>query len=524
MSKNGILLISPPGWALNIGSPYLAFPLLKGYLASKNIPSKILDLNIEAAQYHHTNIGSEEVLDVCRDISLDALNQVWFGAQAKMDRVAGKFNGKWAAQDGFCFEDCDLGSSEDIREFSTLKSPFTEYYKARVLPAISSGGYEAIGFSCVIPSQLLSAFELARLIRESGYDGVLVLGGNTPTRLQKEILLDWVFDIFDVVSFYSGELALEQLWLNLRDRSGWAKIPNIACRVDGNIHSTPVQDLAPGGFAAPDFTGLNVGEYWGVNVLPQVGARGCYYNKCSFCSIPYSWGKNGFIGLTGKSVLRASLLNAVDKHRMHRFTFVDEALHPAVLKNLVEIIDEDSIDIGFEGYGRIEEFWYDDKMLKKLAKTGFKKVFIGLETIDTARRSLLNKGDKPYKALELLKMLNANGIKAHLFVMCGYPGTTVDDSIGTVQFLLEHQDLVDTADVSPFRYAKHTDVQLIEAIREPGRDWSLFQDFKPLADGVLRQPIVDELSKQLEYIVWSEKPEWLHPIYRLFSPWGSVAD
>jgi len=282
---------------LNYGAPHIGIPLIKGYLNNNNINCEVRDLNLETVLDYNISISEAEIRAFQSSFDPEIAYKFYFSFADKLSVIAKKFNGEWNIKSGFIFDGCDFSSSNDIEEYSKIKSPFTEFYLKNVIPDIIDKQYSIIGISIAVPSQLLSAFEICRLIRKTGYTGLIVLGGNTITRLKNELYLDWVFNIIDCIALNQGEKTLKLIIELTKNRKSFENIPNLLWK-DGNvIKYTGYKKLEENEFSMPNFNGFPIGEYWGVNYLPVIAARGCYYSKCNFCSIPYAWGNNGFIGL-----------------------------------------------------------------------------------------------------------------------------------------------------------------------------------------------------------------------------------
>ena len=80
---------------------------------------------------------------------------------------------------------------------------------------------------------------------------------------------------------------------------------------------------------------------------------------------------------------------------------------------------------------------------------------------------------------------------------------------------------IDTADIFPWAYAKHTSVPGVNPIIDPGQDWSLELPHAAAPPYVLSSEAVTELAMSFEDLIWREVPRFLHPTYRLVSPWLS---
>ena len=518
MASDFILLLSPPSWTLNVGGPHIALPLLKGFLESHNIPVVIRDLNIACSRFYEVTLDQSDAVRACQNPTLSSMNAPYFHAQDRLSSVAALYRGSWDIQSGFCYDDLDPASSESIKSFSLQPSPHTEFFKAEVIPFVVDESPTIVGLSVIVPGQLLPTFELCRLLRAAGYNGKIVIGGNVITRLGSGLFLDWVFDLIDGIVSLQGEEALVGLFNAIKNGISFDDIPNLVWKHNGQIVSNKIKILESAQFKGPDFSGLNVNHYWGVPYLPMIGSRGCYYGRCNFCAIPYGWGNGGFIGHGTPRDVFEDMKSASDLFGLNRFKFVEEALHPSVLNGLIDLINDEDFDCHFEGYARLDSFWCNTSFLRKASGAGLRKLYLGLELSPSQTRSTLNKSDTA-PALEILTKLHDTGIRAHVFCLFGYPGTGTEEAYSTIEFVLKHRDLIDSLDVFPFYYAKHTTVDLIRPILNAEKDWALEYEYVPQSDGVLSQVEVKELSTQLEDLLWKENPTWLHPVYRMYSPW-----
>jgi len=517
--KSSVLLIFPPGWSLNYGAPHIGLPLIKNYLNNANIDCEIKDLNIESVLHYNIRISENEVLSFKSNFNTESSYDLYFSEADKLEKIAKEYNGEWKIKSGFVYNGCDLASSEDIKEFSKFESPFTEFYKSYLIPEIAAKQYSIIGISVTVPSQLLSAFEISRIIRNSGYTGLIVLGGNTITRLKDELYLDWVFNIVDCIVLNQGEETLKLIFESIIYKNSFENIPNLLWKSSSGINYNGFKKLDVSHFSMPDFNGYPVGKYWGVNYLPMISARGCYYSKCKFCSIPFAWGNNGFVGLDNPNNVFECLQNQILEYSINNFSFVEETMHPQIIQKISQLILNSGIKIKFEGYIRFEKIWLDDSFLSLLSKAGLKKVFIGMELILSDNRTVLNKKDNVNQIIDYFKQFQKHNIKIHLFTLFGFPGTNEYDAINTVDFLLNHSEYIDTIDVSHFVYSKHTKINGIKPIFDLRNDWALEYDFTSENENDFNSDKAKILANGLESIIIQSKPQWTHPIYRMYSTW-----
>ena len=515
-----VYLAFPPGWSFMTGSPHLALPLLRGFLASNGIQALTRDLNIEAAFEYHIGLDARSATRSCHPPTLANMNHPYFAAEDALMAVAKEYGGSWNAQLGFVYSDSPEKGSSSALAALDRSSPFDKLLEHTVQDIMRQAP-RLVGLCLASVTQIVPSFQLCHRLRKAGFEGFIALGGNTVSRLSNELAVRPVFALVDGLIVFQGETPLLQLCHTLEDGTPLDKVPQLIWRdaATGIIRRNgkqPVLDL--NSVPPPDFAGLPVGQYWGENYLPLVAARGCYYGQCSFCAIPFGWGESRFAGARSANVAFSDMLVLMERHGINRFKFVDEALSPQFMRSLAERIVSDNVSVEWEGYVRLESVWSDQSFVDLVARAGFRKGYFGLELVPSNTRSVLNKNDDTTPEM-LLKTCNSSGIRVHFFTMLGFPGTGEQEAEETVEFILDHQDDIDTADIVPWTYAKHTHVPGVEPITTPEEDWSVEFSYRGVDDGVLGSEEVREIASRYEEIVWAEAPRLLHPTYRLVSPW-----
>lgn len=515
-----VVLLFPPSWTLATGSPHLATPLLTGFLRSNGIEVYSRDLNWDFVNSLGITLSAAAAQAACDDGTLDGMNQPYFAAEDALNQVVDKYNGQWNAQLGFESNAWSSSSSVEVLSAIDLPSPFSEFFSAVVIPQIMAVGPRLVGLCLACSQQVLPSLQLCRLLRQAGYQGFIVLGGNTISRLSREMADADIFHIVDGLITFQGELPLLTLYKTVICNGPLEQVPSLVWKTTSgaimhNHASAPINpDLVP----TPDYGDMAVGQYWGANYLNLIAARGCYFGKCTFCAIPYGWGSNGYSGTRSVDLVFDDMVACIEKYGIHRFKFVDEALSPAFMLALAERICSQRITVEWEGYVRCEHAWLDGSFVRRVAQSGFRKGYFGLEILPSARRSVLHKKDQPHPK-RLVRNCGDFGVKVHFFCMFGYPGTGEEDARRTVEFLFDEQRRIDTADIFPWTYTKHTIVPGVEPIKAINRDWALEFPHRALTSDALPSELVCELASRWEDIVWQEVPRYLHPVYRLVSPW-----
>lgn len=517
-----VYLIFPPGWTLVTGSPHLAVPLLSRFLQLHGIEVVKRDLNFEAVNRLNINLHADQAEKACAELTLDSMNHPYFDAEDRLMKMALAYEGEWNAQLGFSYTSGAEKSSKQSLAASIERSPFAGLF-ADVVSDILRDEPHLVGFCIASIYQIIPALQLSKALRSHNYRGLIVLGGNTVSRLRKEMALPQVFDLIDSLISFQGEEALLQLCWSAATGNDVNQIPQLTWRDNTGVIRVNEGVLSPDleAVGTPDFEGLAVGEYWGENYLTLIAARGCYYGRCDFCAIPYGWGNNGYSGTRSAERIFQDMLMLMDRFGIKRFKFVDEALSPNFMRSLAHQIIADNVTLEWEGYVRLENCWYDEAFVRSLSRAGFRKGYFGLELLPSTNRKLLSKNDHA-KPRTLLERCSDAGIKPHLFCMFGYPGTGEPEADQTFEFLLRYQDLIDTADIFPWTYAKHTTIPGVERIVKASQDWALEYDHLSDRKDVLSSSAVLDLASRYEESLWREVPRLLHPTYRLVSPWSTV--
>jgi len=518
MPGGGIALLFPPGWDATIGAPYLAGPLLCGAVRARGFFASFHDLNNAVVSPITGEITAAEVAAAVAQPGCGAMNDLYFAAEDRLSVAARPLGGGWRLRDGYQPTGADWSKSSSVHEAAGEATPYDDLVLDRVDRIIRDERPRAVGITIAVPSQLISAFRLGRQIRERYPDLVILAGGNVVTHLGEAFYLPFVFMHFHGLVRFAGDLLLPDLLAAMAEGKDWRGVPGIVHWQDGGPVRSEGRLPAKADFRQPAYDCMEF-PYWGQRYLTTVGSRGCYYSKCSFCSIPFGWGGDGHLGIDSPKAVAKHMLATSRATGIANWKFVDEALHPHFIDDLVTHLSAEGPreNLAFEGYVRLDAPWLNEARLERAASVGLRKLYVGFEMIEGASRNAMNKRDSADPAAFLAACGRA-GILVHIFCMVGFPGTTRDDAINSVNFLLEREDLIDTLDLSGFEYSRNTVVQGIERLPSDS-DWALSTGFAG-PPGVLAAKEIDELAQELENAIWEYRPRWLHPVYRMHSPWA----
>ncbi|HEX4276118.1 MAG TPA: radical SAM protein [Bryobacteraceae bacterium] len=479
-------------------SPYLALPSLAAYLRQAGIRVNLHDLDIGGVHYllepenlkaagqafrsgwrdtgsvHHRRLAilSEELpgsgplhLASLRDGGAFFDSNEWCAARAGIMDALDICS---AARDqrlrysidpiGYDIDGVDPQSLRSLIEATQddRYNLFAEYWERSLYPSLEREAPVFVGITITNRQQMLPGLLLARRLRERGY--FVVVGGALITKFAKKLPgLPAFFETFaNAVVAYEGETASVALAEALAGQGDLSRVPNLIYPDGGVVRTnvTHVEDVAS--LPTPDFTGLPLNEYLSpLPVLPVLLGKGCYFNRCKFCDIPYinHVSKKAYRLRSAETVVR-DLRELNRKFDCRHFEFTDEALPPRTLAHLAdELLSQDEKRFHFVGYARLEPAFTGD-MCQKLADVGFRKLYFGLESACQATLDHMDKGIRAADVPAVLRNCQRAGIYFHIFSILGFPEETPEQAMETVRFFEDQKDLLNipgvSFDVHPF--------------------------------------------------------------------------
>ena len=340
---------------------------------------------------------------------------------------------------------------------------FEDYWEAELLPSIEAEHPDLVGISIVNRQQLLPGLMLARRLRERGL--FVVLGGTVFTKFVSKLMqLPAFFAHFaDGVIVYEGETAILELVAQLKSGRDFSRVPNYLHVRGGRVQlgKTHVEDVDE--LPTPDFAGLPLQDYLTPQpVLPILVGKGCYFNECKFCDIP-------FINHVSKKPYRVrspqkialDILSLNDRFECRHFEITDEALPPRLLEKLADELEPHSNRrLSFTGYARLEP-GFTAPLCAKLARMGMRKLFFGLESGDQRTLDHMKKGIRLENVRPVLQHCRDAGILFHIFSIIGFPEESEASARNTLRFFEDNVDIIDhpgnSFDIHPFGLELRTD-------------------------------------------------------------------
>lgn len=136
----------------------------------------------------------------------------------------------------------------------------------------------------------------------------------------------------------------------------------------------------------PDFSDLPLDRYIFAK-LPYQMTRGCYWSQCAFCSYRNT---KGYIKRDVEQVID-HIQTMEKRYGRHIFQFIDDAIHPSILRQLSDELIARNVKIRYDAYLRLDKE-FTPELCKQLRKSGLKTVLFGFESANQRMLGCHEKG------------------------------------------------------------------------------------------------------------------------------------
>jgi len=511
------ILLFPPNWSACVSGPHLALPLLAGTARTLGLGAEIWDLSDE---FYGTQVAAPPIADViaaCGNEDFDCLDDLYFRWEDQFRPLCSEQVGSHSFRllSGFQFPQLRTHGLSDVVRFLVGRGTvYTRFLSECCLPALAESMPDVVAVTIASENQVVPAVELLLRLRQLMPDTFTVLGGNVVTRLRDSAAFRVLTSLADLTVIFQGEVAFARA---LRTVS---EVGPVAARerLSGVLGD---ESITCNQWPVPSFAGYALQDAGRIAVIPYVSTRGCYWGRCRFCAIPAGWSSSGYAGSAPAAFAARQIHQMVTETGVPRVKFVDETFPSDKVLPLCAEFHTLGLNVEWEAYARLEPPWENAALLHDARAAGLRKLYFGLEQAPGAKRSLLGKCDSG-DPLRILQACRDAGVRAHLFCMVGFPGTSRDDAFSTIRFLVDNQHLIDTADLVGFRLERGVNVQGVRP-KPPGNcDWQLSLPYETTEAGALSNDEVHDLEVMCQEQLWQAVPRLLHPLYRMVGPWDSI--
>jgi anaerobic magnesium-protoporphyrin IX monomethyl ester cyclase len=493
-----VALLFPPG--TDPRSPYLALPSLAAHLRKAGVRVRLYDLDISGFHSLMSPLNLRRAATAFRSRGVDVINRstplerLALVCEKLEERATEALTAlrnpeifydpnKFSVARETLYDALDLVSAAtgdqvrysispvryDVAGVSTQKladliavtaddryNIFSDHWEDDLYPQLRLQRPDVVGITITNGQQMIPGLTLARRLKERGY--FVVIGGALFAKFADRLrsLPEFFFWFADGVVPYEGETALLSLVDVLNTSREFSSVPNYLFVENGVVRGGPIHVEDVDSLPCPDFDGLPLGQYLTPElVLPTYIGKGCYFNRCKFCDIPYinHISKKSYRIRSVEHVV-SDLLSMQRQHGCRHFEFTDEALPPRTLECLADALQPyESENFRFVGYARLEPTLTED-VCTKISRMGFRKLYFGLESGSQETLDHMDKGIRVCEVPKILSNLSNAGIRCHLFAIVGFPEENEPNARKTFEFLKDNAHILNhpgnSFDIHPF--------------------------------------------------------------------------
>jgi anaerobic magnesium-protoporphyrin IX monomethyl ester cyclase len=326
---------------------------------------------------------------------------------------------------------------------------------------------ELIGVCLAFPEQAVECVRLLRRIRALAPDVPICVGGPLVTGFADQwlgdgMLLDWC----DYVCVGDGERTVVELCDVLQGRRSRDEVTNLCFRrADGTLHRAADRwlvdlDEAP----EPDFDSCDLARsFLPEPIYPLMLSRGCYWGKCTFCSI--GWREN--YRMAGKAKMRRDLQTVIARGGRY-VQLQDSSVPPTAAKHFASLLRDEGLPITWVGNMKFEHCLTDAAWCHHIGGAGgCRSLLMGFEAADQRLLDLMQKGYQLADLPAMLRNLRDAGVSVELLWFLGFPTQTREDVLTTVRWLVDNRH---TFGMSAFvgDYFLHPDTEVFERPQDFG--------------------------------------------------------
>lgn len=487
-----VALVYPP--TCDPTAPYLAVPMLTGFLRANGVRVLPVDANVEAFDHllepssmaslrdrleaRVAELDAKSALTHPEQLELAALLRARSDAHDVPEHVA---SAKASLRDEARFYDAEAydvaaatidaalrvvsathhplhldftayrtpfgltSMTEIARASEPGADPFHPYVHEVLIPRLRASKAKVVGLSVCFPGQLQPAYAFALAIKAALPDVHVTCGGPGITQMMIRLSgkrLANALGPFDSACLFEGENTLLALVRAVTAGDSLRKIPNVVLRdkLMGArwLSGHGMEDLKA--LPAPDFDGMPLDRYFSPSlVLPYDPTRGCYWGKCTFCH--YGLAEVGTAKYRERDVdaivehLRA--LSA--KYGTHRFYFSQDSVAPKTIVKLASSIIAAGLEIRWATDLKPEKYLTPERA-ETLRRAGAVACALGVESASPRVLKLIDKGAPVEVVGDVVDRLADAGIAAEAMCFTDFPTETYEEALATLDFIDDRRD------------------------------------------------------------------------------------
>ena len=287
--------------------------------------------------------------------------------------------------------------------------------------------------------QFDTARNIAQLIRNENREIRIALGGYHATLMYDEISNGAYSGLFDFLVRGEGDFSFNELLDACEDKRDINSIPGISHKKNGKfVHNIPrpLEDMDKIKLPARDKRVFKGYHYYNFTLDIVESSRGCTM-PCNFCSMDQMYGKN-FRMYDIERVIRD--IDDAKKHGANFIIIADDnfLLNVQRFEDLCDaIVDSGHNDIRYIIQASSVGIASSEDLAEKMAKAGFRIVFLGVENVSKENLKNLKKGNIIEKTKIAVERLHAQDIMIVGGMIIGLPNDKEEDIAQNYEFFVE---------------------------------------------------------------------------------------
>lgn len=487
-----IALIYPP--TCDPTAPYLAVPMLTGFLRANGVQVVPIDANVEAYDRIlraeplremrarvEKRIGKLERKGALSHVEQRAYLSLWKARGDALAAPEGISEARAVLQDRDAFFDAEkyaratetiesalrlvsaahaplelsfsgyrtpfaLTTPEEIAaDAAEGRDPFHGYVVDQLVPRLREERVDAIGISVCFPGQLQPAYAFALKLKAALPEVHLTCGGPGMTQLLIKLSgqdLLRALGPFDSAVVFEGEHSLLRLCQALDEKRPLRGLPNVVVRdpLMGAKYEPGHGSEDLRGLPAPDFDGLPLDLYFSpMLTLPYDPTRGCYWGKCTFCH--YGLAEVGTASYRERPVDKAlDHLDAMSKKYGTRWFYLSQdSVAPKTLLKLAEGMSARGMNLRWATDLKPEKYLTPERA-RALRDGGAVACALGVESAAPRVLDLIDKGAPISTVKSVIHNLSEAGVAVEAMCFTDFPTETYSEAMATLRFVEEHKD------------------------------------------------------------------------------------
>ncbi|HVH46781.1 MAG TPA: radical SAM protein [Labilithrix sp.] len=487
-----VALVDPP--TCDPTAPYLAVPMLTGFLRANGVEVLPIDANVEAfdALLEPAALGAlrdrleARLAELDRKPSLGHAERLEYAALVRNRADAhavplGIARAKATFRDEVAFHDPDAYASAVTTVEAALRvisathyplhldftayrtplglttmdeverasrpgaDPFDDYVMNTLVPRLREAKVDVVGLSVCFPGQLQPAYAFALKIKRELPHVHVTCGGPGITQMLIRLTgqrLARALGPFDSACVFEGEHTLLALVRALEDERPLRECANVVVRdkLMGArwLSGHGMEDLKA--LPPPDFDGLPLATYFAPRlVLPYDPTRGCYWGKCTFCH--YGLAEVGTAAYRERDVtaITEHLRGLSEKYGTRHFYLSQDSVAPKTIVKLSQAIIEAGLDIRWATDLKPEKYLTKERA-EALRKAGAVACALGVESGSDRVLKLIDKGAPVAVVSTVVEHLAGAGIAAEAMCFTDFPTETHEEALETLNFIGDRSD------------------------------------------------------------------------------------